>query len=418
MAQAINPGQCNITKLHLKPPQGEKINLQGMIAQIDIFESIKYPSTRMLMIMRDSTGLTDKVGIVGSEIEISFSSYNNGAAPVDRKFKIEKLSNVQISENGREKTFVVHCCTSDWLASISSEVTEIYEKMSIENMIVSIYDKYIGPGSDKKKVVIEPTLGVDTVTLTKMNPFQAIDKLRQRAISGKNKSSSYCFFERQNEYVFSTIEKILDEGSKDPAVKSGSRNFFLDHVARPHKDKTDWRTILGYEQIKVVDATKFIGLGGLRRKVVSYNLETGEYDEQEFDVLRDTFNISGDSYDGISAELKQLLTSQEFNTKVSACPIPNGEDIERVKKEAMMTGYVLKLLTNMINIKVNGDSELSVGDVVYLNLPVPDSTTVLEVNEQLSGSYLITKCRHMVKPSGQSEYFQSFELLKAGFLGD
>ena len=70
----------------------------------------------------------------------------------------------------------------------------------------------------------------------------------------------------------------------------------------------------------------------------------------------------------------------------------------------------------MINIKVFGSSELGVGDVIHLNLPVVDSRSVTENSEVLSGDYIITKVRHMITPQSKTQYFQSYELLNTGFL--
>ena len=50
--------------------------------------------------------------------------------------------------------------------------------------------------NSKKHISLDTTKGTQTIQISNLKPFQAIDKLRQGAISQKYVSNSYLFFEK------------------------------------------------------------------------------------------------------------------------------------------------------------------------------------------------------------------------------
>jgi hypothetical protein len=413
----IEPGECKLTKLNLIYNETTVTGLLTYVNQFDIFESIRSPVIKAVVAVRDTSGALDNLIIgIGQQVEIEFTT--NEKTTWNYIFTISSIEPVITGSKSDAKYFLMNLCSKDYFVGTNQNVTEVFSDMESEKMIGLIMNKYIwgSKSRNKKRIKYETTKGIDTISFTSMNPYQAVDKIRRRAVSRRNKSSSFCFFERVDGYVFSTIEELIAGAKTDPSVRDGSRNFFLDNAPRKEYKNTNFRTILAMEQVKYQDAELLAITGALSCDVWSFCFETGLYNKKEFRALENDgeFKVSSNSF-RMPKNLMQEITSKN-NPMLKTYYIDTEREQERVEKEVYLRGYVSKLLSNMINIKVFGSSELGVGDVIHLNLPVVDSRSVTENSEVLSGDYIITKVRHMITPQSKTQYFQSYELLNTGFL--
>jgi hypothetical protein len=83
--------------------------------------------------------------------------------------------------------------------------------------------------------------------------------------------------------------------------------------------------------------------------------------------------------------------------------------------------YVNKLDQNLFYIYVNGDTALTAGDVITINVPTPIGGTEKPKNDRLlEGNYLISKLRHIVVNLSPTEksYTIAMELIKGSYEDD
>ena len=410
----INPGSLVIKKFKLLHKGGE-IDLVGYVSQIDIYESIISPSIHAVMSVYDSASLIEKVDLAGSDVEIEYTTFETNT-PAYFKFKIESLANIRVGPNSNYKTYDVMMSSEELFTSAAKTVTDIFNDAQPENMVAVVLNDYL---KTKKKFTYEKTMGIDTVNVTKLKPFQAIDKIRRRSVSRTNKSSSYCFFENRFGYNFATIEHLLAEGKKDPTVVNGDRNFTFQTVSKKGFDKTDWRNILAAKQVKSQNLLQTLAIGGVQNIVWAFNLETGTTDPYVFEKTRDDgqFNIDGESFT-IRKDIVTRYQGDDMNSVNTIIPIQSERDLERVKKENFITPYLSRLMSNILNIDIWGDSALTAGSVINIDFPTVDGMTDKTKNKMISGSYLITQIRHIIVPAGTGTYTQACEVLRSGFLRD
>lgn len=400
-----NPGEVEILELSLTHKEGA-LDLTPITTFIDVFESVKSPVIKGVLQIKDSLGMIDSVDMVGSTVKMKFTTETDLES--EFIFKIYSVDNITTSESGKVKYYSLMVASEEMLNSAAINISQNFVDMSHEKIIAILIEKYL---KSKKRLKYEATLGIDTVPLTKLKPFQAIDKVRRRSVSKKNKSSSYCFYESREGYNFVTIEYLMSEGKKDV----GDRFFYYDAVGKNSSEFSDWRNVLAMEQVKVQNAMEMIARGGIKNNVWAFNLQTGEYKKAEFDKMKNDgeFNIDPESFNLSKDLINKFSESEAMNMLI---PINDERELNRVEKQSYLRGYVMRLLSNIINISIHGDSTMIVGKAIHIDFPVADGMSRQKKNELLSGYYLITKLRHIISIQGKPNYMQSCELLRTGFL--
>ena len=88
-------------------------------------------------------------------------------------------------------------------------------------------------------------------------------------------------------------------------------------------------------------------------------------------------------------------------------------ELDLPEKVGYLQSFVQKILQSMVRIHVNGDSTITVGEMLELNIPSFDGLDAKSSGSRLKGgNYLITKLRHMITPGPNNVYTQSMELIK------
>ena len=420
MTVNINPGEVDIKRFQLIHTSGKVIDLTGYVEQLDIFESVKSPSIFAKMLVVDTIGMADNLLIGHSDVEIEYVSYSGPGTSVPTLFKLKILSvlGAAAGPSNKYKKYTVSMASQEFIKSSSINITENFNNTSHDEMIKQV----LGYLKTEKPLSIESTKGIDSIPVSKMKPFQAIDKIRQRAVSKSEKSSAYCFYENNKGYTFATIEKIIAEGKKDPSVAKGDRNFRLDTVGRNTFADSDWRTILAHEHVKMENILEMIAHGGLKNNTWAFNLSSGQYElvafnkkdnDNEFNLNPEALNLLQTISDEYGSG-----TDQDSSGSQSLIPILDNRELQRVEKQSYLRAYTLKLLSNMMNIHIHGDSVLSAGSVIHIDFPVISDITEQKSNKLISGNYIITQIRHIIIPTGKPKYSQACEILRTGFIED
>jgi hypothetical protein len=316
--------------------------------------------------------------------------------------------NAGISNGNSTQTYFLKMFSEESKRALGLRVGELYNKMSPEAMVNDILLNKI---RTKKPINLAKTSMVDSINCSSLYPFQAIDAIKRRSVSREYKSSSFMFFENQNGFNFITLEEILHKASKNPDILSGDMVFYYDGQEPNNVRKSSWRRIEILEKSRLQSMTENIQLGGLKSKILAYNLNTGEHYEFVYDYNSDDFKISKRSQSYSDLEVYQK--GDETNNLIVA-PIDEEADLLRIKKELLVKAYMTKLSSNIIRMEINGDSRLTVGDAADLKIPKMVSSTENTTNDLSSGIYLFSKIRHIIYPA-DLKYRQSCELIKAGF---
>jgi hypothetical protein len=409
---SFDAGLVNITSFTLVHPEGTIDLLNTRLAvSIDIYENILFPVMTASVLINDALGFIEKVTMDNAYIEIEFVSYDPAQNSSKYKFNISSIKDSSISLNDKIKGYKLHCISEEGLKGISKIMSKRLNG-NASDIVSSLFNDEI---NSEKELTIEQTQGILDSTITKLNVFQAIDFVKRRSVSRSSKSSTYCFFENKNGFNFITIEEMIARGSE----KVGDKVFFYYSNVSENSNSSHWRNIITYEQNVQYDTIKQISTGALNNVTYAFDIFTGQYTEVKYEDIKqsDEFKIGNSNFTGVSKENQQKYGSTPGKLMV----IPTDSYLESSKLEDKMgyiQSYVAKLLSNIIRIKIYGDSALVAGDVIRCEFPVIDGMTGnKEENKILTGEYLICKIRHHILLDNRVQYYQTCEILKSGFGG-
>jgi len=408
--QVKNKGSLHIEVFELiyanqnKPP----MDLTPFVTQLNIYESIFEPCISATAALDDSNGLIDYDLLPGSIVRFKYKTFEE-TKYTEMKFVIDSV-NAAIPGT-KTQTYFLTMFSEESKRAVGLRVGEIYNKTSPENMINDILKNKI---RTKKKLYFSKTSALDTMNCSSLYPFQAIDAIKRRSVSRSYSSSTYMFFENQDGYNFITLEEILDKAAKDANISDGDMVFYYD-IAEPNDvTKSSWRKIEVLEKSQIQSLIDTIQFGGIKSKIIAYDINTGQHYEFTYDDKEHDFKISARSLKHDKSTMQTVYQKGDETNNLVVAPISSENDLLRIKKELLAKAYMTKLSSNVIRIEINGDNRITVGNAAQLNIPKINAATKTETNEISSGIYLFAKIRHIFSPS-DLYYIQSCEMIKAGF---
>ena len=411
----IQPGDIELMAITLlSEDQQRQYNLLAQCTSIDIYESATSPVIFAELGIADSIGLHQSFPIIGEEyVSIMFRTPSSDT-PAQYLFRVNQVKDKKITENNKMVTYTLQLVSAELIRNAARLVTLTYED-TIDNIVKRIMNENL---ETEKPVSVDSTSGIEKGNITRMSPFVAIDFLRRRAVSAVYSSSSYVFFESRDGYRFTTFEKMMDDGGK--GIQAGSdKQFFFDTNRKDNIKDVTMRNILAYNQITFNDTISKVQHGGITNEVNAFDIVTGGIRKVTY-----TNNIGQDNFK--TADQNAASTnSSNFNRlhgKTTAVrkfvPISSDKpNTQRPERIAIAAAYAQTITQNIVQIHIYGDSEIRVGDVITCTFPAAISADDTQSVARLdSGSYLVTKVRHMILNTDRPQHTISLELIKGNFV--
>lgn len=413
----IHPGDVEIVSITmLSEDQQKTYNLMTQCIGFDLYESILTPTIFAVLSISDSIGLLQSFPIIGEEyVKICFRTPKTPGPPATYLFRVNKVTDKEFNENNKTLSYSIHLVSAELIKNSVTYVQKNY-KQNISTIVKEIISDELGT---QKSINIDNTQGIEMGNITRMQPFKAIDFLRHRAVSSEYKSQSWVFFENRNGYHFTTIEKLIHEGSKLHNSKDSDKRFFFDMSRKENVHNVTIRNIIAYNQLSFIDTISKTQSGGLKNDVSKFDMVTGNITKVKYD----------DS--GVNGQIKQLDGPSSGNINTNHFKMSHGKTTASTKfiptttdrpptyiaeKLNVLSAYAVKITQNITQIHVYGDSEITVGDVISCSFP---SATSAENDKGISrldsGNYLVAKVRHMVLNGDRPQHAMVLELLKGNF---
>lgn len=409
MTSKINyiDGYFHYSPVKLKSLDGQReADITNQVISMDIYESILSPIVKAEMVIYDPVDVLQTFPVIGEEyVEFEWKISNDGKV-VKTKLIVVSIDQIAIDPSNRAKTYVLRLTSPELYYSQKQLVQKKYEKNSAD--IIKDLLKLL---DTKKKLQNDSTKGIEDITLTHQKPFQAIDLIRRRAVSTKHKSSSFVFFENKDGYHLRTLESLFEIGKEN----IGDRIFFYDTNTQESVLQNNYRNVISYSHCNYATSIDTIQNGGLRNRVVSLDLLTGElkdhdYKNEEFKKIdKGGKELHGKKF---TSDYGKDISTQYFIATDSSLP-----EYQMPEKIGQLQGFIQRIVSSLLHIHVWGDCETTVGDVIELRLPDATGMTKSKEAKLISGNYMIAKCRHMLTFGTARHYTQSFELIKGSYLG-
>lgn len=359
-----------------------------------IYESIFTPCVVGEFNVRDTDdALFAGLNLSGGEpFTITFQA--PGGQQASYKFLVNKVQNLAPSAQYKSRTMTLICASEEAFYAaggmdVHGYIHKSYYKKLISANVQDVLKSYL---KTSKKITIEETRGIQDIIASNEKAWDFINKLKRMAVSAKNQSSSYVFFENQSGFNFVTIESMF----KGSPVKS----FVQDSTVGTDIMKLTDNNIFAYELPHMINAVDRIDRGTLKSRYSTFNFETNEYISKSID-----FPDKGDKSGGSSTWNKDSFASKfgKYPGRNSTMPYDNRRPITNIPESTPnQLAYSGNLSQSLIKMRVFGDAKLKAGDLIEAKIAQQNSLTANPREDtDISGNMIIASLRHMINPEGE-----------------
>jgi len=368
-------------------------DIRAQLLTMSVYEDIQEPTIYAEISLVDQISLVSKLPIVGEEtIVISFKSPFRDEITT-YNLKVFNISGEAVQDSNKGSVYKLQCVSEEHFVGSVLNIEKAYKDI-ISNIVTDILVNNL---KTTKPLDIEPTKGLIPLVIPRMNPFESIDMIRQRAIGYMPTGGVFVFYEDQKGIHFRSLESLIDMGKEtinsrvftyDPATKE-------DTLRETHR----FRNMINYEQLKKTDTVTKLASGVFNNITKSYDIHTKGFGETIFKLAEQSNKIvTGQKKTSLpnSGEFIENYSNRDQYKFFAPKDISKGTDYI-----TDYMGYKQSFATlfnqNIVRAYVHGDNYLKVGDMVTLELPDTSAVkTTSKKDKPYSGNYMITKLRHMI----------------------
>lgn len=407
----LKAGDYKINKMILRSDvTGKSVDIRALYSSFEIYEDMFSPNMSGKVYMVDSLNLPEVLPIRGQEtLELDFQSDIPNVDPVKKIFKVYKIDNQTIDENGRGQKYVLHLISEGGYYNYTERCGYSVRGKTSE-MVAQIFKKHFPDYIWKGSLSLDETSEDNTYVLpAHYSPFKAITWLSRRAITdSENEYSPVFFYETVEGYCFKSLANIIKSGTKTKDtyyfIKSNvNRNPETNEssgikVSASSKFPAIYNRIQSLQEQQRFNMLDNIMYGVLSSKMSVYNMTTKEKTDhyfQETQIFDDMIKL------GTIPHLlygKQEQANEMFAKSQGA--YHHMIQIPRIQEYFLKRKYMLNALMNQkIVVEVYGDSTKRVGQQMTIFTPKIAADGHLQEEKEdknISGDYLITSICHVV----------------------
>lgn len=400
MTKAYEAGDVKIIGITISKITGPQkvVDLRSQLLSLSMYEDINEPSMVLEIILADAINLVQDYPIVGEEIIVVNFVTPGRDSPTKKGFIVYSVDSTGVSPSGRGSVYTIKAVSPFHFFSSGTLIEKSYND-TVDEIVKDIV-KTVAKESNIpfSNLLIEKTKGLVPITIPRLNPFQAIDMLRQKAISAEIPSGGmFVFFENQYGMQFKSIETLLKENKNDVASKSFT--YAPDTKSDKSREQYAFRNILRYEHLDKFNSVEKIINGAVVNAVQSFDILSKELETFTFKLAEKASTFTATDNKASLPNSNQFIEKHSktigkkfFVPKDSS----KGADFIETNLGAKQAFSTL-MNQNSVRILINGDNYISTGEVVELNLPETSGTTERKTKDRLnSGNYIITRLRHIL----------------------
>ena len=414
-------GDYVIDKLILRSEvTGTSVNIRALFSQMEIYEDMFSPYMTAKIYMNDGLNIAEVLPVRGQEtLELSFRTDFEGMEPIQKTFKIYKIDQQIIDENGRGQQYVLHLISEGGYFNYS-EYCGYSVKGTVSSMVKEVFKKHFPEYLWKDTMLVQPTADNFVYVLPRTyTPFKAVTWLARRAISGvAAEYSPFFFYETVEGYRFQSLSSIIESGqankdlyyytnnnvNRNPETNEGSG------IKTKGSLPSMYNRLQSLEETTRFDMIENIGSGIISSKLTVHDLLKKEKRDilfREVDVFENSKKM------GTAPHYIRVKGSNEFFDKTSGAysylsttPYTvytnknNIIDNDRIEEYFLQRKYLVNtMMTQKIVVDIYGDSDKRVGQLMEITVPKIAADGHLQDekdDKNLSGDYMITSICHKI----------------------
>ena len=409
-----------------------RIDIQNIIISIELQQSIFNRTMVGKIQVYDTKDVRTVAPITGLE-KLNLKFHTPGLSGIcnvaneGHPFHIYKIESVA-PDGVNGSTYDIYFCSREAYYNNMRKVSKAYTgpiELGVEDIFKNT--KYL---NSRKSLYVEPTKRPTRMVLPNVRPFEAIDMLSRKAISGKYENAGYLFYETKEGYHFRSIESLLAVAGTVVRPAKWFYNFGMKGVRDERTGSKqivkDLHGVNSWNLTRPVDVLNNIEAGAYASKLIEHDMFNKLINETFYDYAKDFGNhFHTEHQGGYKSDKKLPLPQAKFDTLYH----PISEEYDQKVMFKSSTSYVhdmtdpktgdltvidsisdryttqkalsqRKLLANgILELQAPGNSLLQAGDIITFDMPLMESlghNKKLKSNPFWAGRYLIYDMKHMI----------------------
>ena len=416
----------------------------GVISELNIFEDIQNNAVTGSMYILDNYNIVTEAGLQGNE-RLSFylstpgrqtAGFNHVVDASEKSGFPFHIYAVKERKPTSEKMMVYEVLfgSRELMRNTRLRVNRAYTGRLDQQVIKILRDK---EGLNTRKYIYyEPTRNSDTVVMPNLRPFDAVNLLSSKGLSGNAKGAGYYFYETTKGFYFRSVENMLAEQSTDPRQTAR----VLKYERPDQKGPVDTRThsvqktnVQSYRFINQFNTLINQAAGTYASNVITYNIYDKSYKsvnykyhdhyqrmihtdtDKDLPETKRSYPIAQNPVDRDPKEGNHIgdkTVSDYPGSRVILQPstrylhndntgvFGTSTESEGLTEAIRVSQYNQIHHSTLLEIVTTGASDLQAGDIIHFDMPnmTPDGGSPGDYigDSRYSGRYLITKLRHRV----------------------
>ncbi len=439
-----NPGDIEIQTFKFVSVRGQIIDIGPLVVEFNIFQNLFEHYIQCEVVINDSLGIIQTLGNGGSDElggftggELLFVSYRTKDESLP--FKTHFFALYEMSERLRveekSETYVISGVSIESYLASSKKISKAYGKgggNTIDKMMQSIVDEYLYNKTAKdiyegyrsilnykyeKKNTFDKTNGLHKFIIPNISVDSAIKFLCEQADNDIH-IPSFLFYENSDGYNFRDLNELVKQEQKEKFTYFPSN--FKEGRESASDEFTDTTKITSYSVLKQTNILTNAKFGLYKSKMINIDLLKKNKKESVFDYSKmhtkfnklQTFKVPG-NVEGDPAIY--MLTSRIDHNESGSLFRKENHLPKKINQFLLQKkAYERHIFNSVLEVSIPGDSELQVGDIVFLSIMPATNTKDQEGLEDkyLSGKYIITKLRQKMKGKTGDGFMTIFECAK------
>tara|TARA_Y100000034_G_C6862073_1_gene392479 strand:+ start:111 stop:1535 length:1425 start_codon:yes stop_codon:yes gene_type:complete len=437
-------GQFIIEELDLITSSGLRIDLRTSVMGITIFEDIFNMTITGTIAIQDSVNLASAGPLIGQEylhlkIKTPFiKEHEDNIIDFSKNaFLVHSISRRQRFTEGVQgvvMSFVSQELVKNQRLKVTHSLTDTWS-----NIVKKMLRSPLWLNS-KKKLEIEPTIGIKKIVAPNIRPLDVVVMAMKQSISEYKGEPTYLFYETLKGFNFRTLTSLYNRGplmeygvfQPGTNISEGVVDVFL-----------DLRTILNYEIALNNDSITNYRTGMYGSQLVTHDIISKNYTMSQYNYHDNWPNeehiVGGVTKGDPEFPIVSGLVVNEYGQRVSDFPartfllptsLTGGVDSQHTTKNnthpyaandphkwlQRRNSQMIQLENALqVNVEVHGQTLLNVGDKVLLHLPYSASLKSKEdgdFDRFYRGPFLVKKIRHEFVNTENPKHTMHMQLVK------
>jgi hypothetical protein len=392
-----DPGNITIDSCDLVHANG-KLSLLGAMNEFRISFSTHEMSSLCGINVLDTTDTLADLDPDGTEV-LTIGWHSEGDREIKQTYSIFK-TDIQLDPNmGNGKLYSFTGISHTHMQQLTMDVNRSFSG-TIKDFVKNIFREIPQKIQTYAPIDVHETTGISTLIIPGETPFEAIERLTNRAFSSTYSSSVYQFYQNSKGYCFHNIEQLIAEGRKNATTYVYTPNGA---VADDLKTIAGKFMIVDIEFPMAKDIIHKIMNGAYASSVKEIDIIGQKIDTTELKV-KENFNdfyhldqpaMTLDKINVINEKLNVSNTTKWVHKYFDGNRHLDFKWGPQITKRKFYADSLDQLQMNAV---IHGNSNLDCGDIIDLSmLERSGNTSTPEQEKKISGKYIIDTIVHYYK---------------------